>query len=454
MLRSPERTPDLSPASSSAELTPVHVRTSRRLQGLQPQHGLLPERSRMTNQPPPAATAASHVVVNQIRAPNHFHGSASEDADDWLDHFDRVANVNDWTHERKLRYVYFALEDSAKIWFENHEATLTSWEEFRRQFLNAFARADRKERAELAMESRIQGPNERVTAYVEDMNRLFRRADPSMTEAKKVRHLMRGVKEDIFAGLIRNPPTTVAEFHDEATTMEKALQQRARQYNRDAVISRELSAVTLGNDVGALRELIRAVIKEELQKMQTTAASVGQLSIAEMVRAEVRQAVHVPEQYEAPQQRPRPEMSYAEAVRRPPPSSAYSMVHPAQQLDVSFRPRSTPHMAEARTRKSDVWRTADYKPLCYHCGEAGHIYRMCPYRHVGLRGFAPNAPRPRPGERPPEIESFVANRRNGDQRWHEPRSSSPARYRSPSPSQAFSRGALRRRSPSPAAREN
>ncbi|XP_065299482.1 uncharacterized protein [Dermacentor albipictus] len=54
--------------------------------------------------------------------------------------------------------------------------------------------------------------------------------------------------------------------------MEKALQQRARQNNRDAVISRELSAVTLCNDVGALRELIRAVVKEELQKMQTTTA--------------------------------------------------------------------------------------------------------------------------------------------------------------------------------------
>ncbi|KAG0411591.1 hypothetical protein HPB47_011263 [Ixodes persulcatus] len=45
-------------------------------------------------------------------------------------------------------------------------------------------------------------------------------------------------------------------------------------------------------------------------------------------------------------------------------------------------------------RKTDVWRTADRRPLCYHCGEADHIYRSCPYRRLGLRGFHPNDPRP------------------------------------------------------------
>ncbi|KAL1441915.1 hypothetical protein MTO96_008183 [Rhipicephalus appendiculatus] len=85
--------------------------------------------------------------------------------------------------------------------------------------------------------------------------------------------------------------------------MARAIRQRARQYNRDVGNSSEVTSVTLGNDISALRELIRTVMKEELQKMQITAPPVGQLSIAEMVRAEVRQAVHVPQHYEVPQQR-------------------------------------------------------------------------------------------------------------------------------------------------------
>lgn len=321
------------------------------------------------------APAPAQLVVNQPKTPKTFHGAAFEDAYDWLEHFDRVAVINDWTQERKLRYVYCFLEDAAKTWFENHEATLTSWDEFRRQFLKAFARADRKETAERAIEARVQGPNERVTTYIEDMDRLFRRAEPSMTESKKVRHLMRGVKEEIFAGLIRNPPATLAEFHEEATAMERALQQRARQYNRDVVHPSEVTSVTLGNDISALRELIRAVIKEELQKMQVTASPVGQLSVAEMVRAELRQDVHAPQQYEAPQQRHCVEMSYAEAVRRPPSCSSPSVLHPnercAHQMEVGFSPRSPPFVAEARPRKSDIWRTPDRRPLCFHCREAG-----------------------------------------------------------------------------------
>ena len=55
-----------------------------------------------------------------------------------------------------------------------------------------------------------------------------------MPEEKKVRFLMRGVKQELFAGLIRNPPKTIQEFLSEATTFEKTLEMRTRQYNRRA----------------------------------------------------------------------------------------------------------------------------------------------------------------------------------------------------------------------------
>ncbi|KAH6948501.1 hypothetical protein HPB50_024938 [Hyalomma asiaticum] len=57
------RTPESTPVSSPGDITPVHVRTSRRLQGLQPEHGLLPTPSRTMNVDPQssaAAVAAAH----------------------------------------------------------------------------------------------------------------------------------------------------------------------------------------------------------------------------------------------------------------------------------------------------------------------------------------------------------------------------------------------------------
>ncbi|KAH8038600.1 hypothetical protein HPB51_002239 [Rhipicephalus microplus] len=58
------------------------------------------------------------------------------------------------------------------------------------------------------------------------------------------------------------------------------------------------------NDISPLRELLRAAIKEELQKMQVTASPVGQLSVVEMGRAELRQAVHALQQCEVPAEMP------------------------------------------------------------------------------------------------------------------------------------------------------
>ncbi|KAL1457282.1 hypothetical protein MTO96_043542, partial [Rhipicephalus appendiculatus] len=50
--------------------------------------------------------------------------------------------------------------------------------------------------------------------------------------------------------------------------IEKTLQQRARQYNRDVGVS-SVSAVstTLTSNIDLLREVVRAVVREELQKI-------------------------------------------------------------------------------------------------------------------------------------------------------------------------------------------
>ncbi|KAM7315025.1 hypothetical protein ISCGN_004808 [Ixodes scapularis] len=83
-------------------------------------------------------------------------------------------------------------------------------------------------------------------------------------------------------------------------------------------------------------------------------------------------------------------------------------------------------------RKIDVWRTADRPPLCYHCREADHVYRRCPYRRQGLRGFHPNDPRPRYGERPREIDEYLQGRQPPEPAFRrEFRSPSPRRPASP-----------------------
>lgn len=61
--------------------------------------------------------------------------------------------------------------------------------------------------------------------FVEDMCRLYRRADPMKPEEKKVS----GVKEQLFVGLVSDLLGTVSDLVWEANTMEFALQQRVQQ---------------------------------------------------------------------------------------------------------------------------------------------------------------------------------------------------------------------------------
>lgn len=468
MNRSPTNARELSPDQQRVdrvELTPVHQRASRRLRGDSPEFSPLhftprgtqtTDATAMTSQATP-----SQVVVNQPHKPPVFHGDSFEDVEDWLDLFERVANLNGWDEREKLRRVYFALEDFAKTWFENHESSFSTWEEFRRQVLSTYVRTDRKEKAEAALQTRNQLTNESVAMYIEDMTRLFKRADTNMSEDKKLRHLMRGVKQELFAVLVRNPPHTVAEFHSEATAIERTLEQRARQYNRDINCApAHVFSGSLRNDIEALRELIRSVIREELSKLQTPQTTAA-LSVVDVVRDELRQVIREPERAPQPIRRA---PTYSEVLRQPvvysnaevamatpyppaarnaprPPEPAPTYMPPARQVPSA-------RYGEQRPRKSDVWRDHERRPLCFHCGEAGHLYRFCPYRQAGLRGFPLYAPCPRNGERPAEIEEYLSTRQSPlPPRQHQPRSPSPMRYRSPSP--RTSPRLPGRRSPSP-----
>lgn len=434
------RTPPTSPGRTPKVETPVH-QSSRRLQGLPPECGPLPDHRptrsvSLSAMNPPVLTTP--VLLNHQRDPPHFHGLPHEDAEDWLEQFDRVAAFNAWNADSKLRHVYFALEDSARTWFENQEAGLRTWDTFKAEFLRMFTNTLRKEKAQLLLNSRIQHPNETVTAYAEEMKRLFRRADPTMSEEKKVRFLMQGVKEQLFAGLVRSPPTTVAEFISEASTIEKALDMRARQYQRTTV---SMNAASAGEAVQfsseSLRDTIRAIVREEVAKYLRIPPQPQVATVSDIIREEVQQAlgvpapvtVHAPVTGPAPVAAPEPvvatplpqTLSYAAVTSRYLPPSTASYEPRAPVAHVSSRP-------SVRRRRTDIWRTPDHQPLCYHCGEAGHLCRRCPYRELGLRGFSFDARRPLPGQQPREIAEYISRSNTGPSRLRSP---SPRRYSSP-----------------------
>ncbi|KAM7294783.1 uncharacterized protein ISCGN_024288 [Ixodes scapularis] len=152
-------------------------------------------------------------------------------------------------------------------------------------------------------------------------------------------------------------------------------------------------------------------------------------------RDEVQRALQpeTPVNEQAPEE---PRLTYAAMARRPPQASRQATVPPrrqppAPQYYQRREERQYVRPEKPAPRKTDVWRTDDGRPVCFHCGEADHVYRRCPYRQLGLRGFAPNDRRPRFGERPRDIEECL-------RRPPSPAPTAPRGSRSPSPRRSAS----------------
>ncbi|GFW32433.1 CCHC-type domain-containing protein [Trichonephila clavipes] len=105
-----------------------------------------------------------------------------------------------------------------------------------------------------------------------------------------------------------------------------------------------------------LVSLIRTIVREEVHRLvnqtQESLDSDPQ-SLEEIVQDEVERVL-APVSTKPTETRPRP--TYAAVTRK------YRA--PVQK----FPPE---------TRKTDVWRTADNRPVCFHCGRPGHVMRYC-----------------------------------------------------------------------------
>ncbi|KAH7968374.1 hypothetical protein HPB52_007986 [Rhipicephalus sanguineus] len=99
-------------------------------------------------------------------------------------------------------------------------------------------------------------------------------------------------------------------------------------YNRDlGIASVDAVPTVFGNSVEFLRELVRSVVREELQRQRLDHRAPAVSSLTDVVREEVRLAVRDPQpirepqhyaQPEAPPQRPQ-RVSYADALLQGPP---------------------------------------------------------------------------------------------------------------------------------------
>ncbi|KAG0427328.1 hypothetical protein HPB47_025610 [Ixodes persulcatus] len=212
---------------------------------------------------------------------------------------------------------------------------------------------------------------------------------------------------------------------DNARLRREQRQQAELQRGSIACLQAEVRSL---RDVLGIRDIIREVVREEIRKMLPALDRPSSISLAEVVREEVHRAFQpeVPINTTSPEE---PTLSYAAMARRPPQVNRQATAPPRRDPPTPQYPRRQGGQVQdvrperPSPRKTDVWRTADRRPLCYDCGEADHIYRGCSYRRPGLRGFRPNDPRPSVETRKKVAEGSILNspsgaRETSNGRWY------------------------------------
>ncbi|GBN63768.1 hypothetical protein AVEN_139494-1 [Araneus ventricosus] len=358
------------------------LRRNRRVQGHPPEFGLLLDSIKGPRKMPDSKETAPkllddtnsvpvsvpHVPILTYQLPRNpciFSGDDQQDANKWLEDFQRIATYNHWDDQMCMANVIFYLAGTARQWFNNNEGTFSNFTTFRNSLNNAFCRRDDiRRQAERLLLTRAQQIGETSESYIQNVLSLCQKANPSMSEDEKVAHLMKGIAEDLYQTLLFQDFITVDEFVKRCREIESLERRRITRTRFQRLPN--VSAVSAENDVGDIRSLIREIVREEfgkvLPEMQyyTNDEPESPPDIASMVRKEVMETLSP---LAAPRQR-----------------NSIPRRNTTSRRSVSVR--SPPIRREARNsavpmRKTDLWRVDSNVPLCYHCGRPGHVLRYC-----------------------------------------------------------------------------
>lgn len=332
---------------------------------------------------PPQSTGP--VPALRQRDPPSFSGTGNADILDWLDTYERVSRYNKWGDDTKLNNVVFYLTDLAKTWFLNHEQELVTWDAFSTRAQELFGRpAYRRADAELKLSQRIQAPDEPYTSYIEDVLTLCSRVDKDMAESEKIKHVLKGIREDGFQLLVTKAPTTVNDVVFLCRSLQDARYARIQPLSPPSTTLMGAMPVASSPpaDINGLRSIIRDIIREELVRAglaPMSAASGAQDPCCNFLQSLVREelAQSLPAPVTTPSARP----TYADVLKHSPlqqrtpapPLSPQEVIAPVAGFYGPQGPRETPTHRQTETR------------TCFYCGIRGHIARYCRRRRRDLQ---------------------------------------------------------------------
>ncbi|CAM4849639.1 unnamed protein product [Rotaria magnacalcarata] len=196
------------------------------------------------------------------------------------------------------------------------------------QFLHIYSSPASKQLGSNRLRTQQQRYDETVIEYYTDVVKLCKLVDPNMTTASKLDHLYHGLKPSLMKDVLREAPSTPAEF----------LEQARREENSDRLVT---TSINQPNDNNT-----QAIKKSSNSSSHRSTQS-------------------------------------AETIRHPNSSNMYSggystIGYSPRQVYNSFHHQSSPrYPAQTRQHSFNTLHYQSRPLLCYRCNKLGHFARDC-----------------------------------------------------------------------------
>ena len=172
-------------------------------------------------------------VSRPVAIPELFSGEGKARWDDWIDHFERIADVNEWDGAKKLKWLPARLTGrAATVYKRLPAATKEDLKQTIKALEERFEPASRKELYRAELQSRRKQKGEDWATYGEELTRLAEKAYPALPSEAQQRlalnqYLVQLENAQVAFGVKQRGPETVDRAVQLTLELESYLPARA-----------------------------------------------------------------------------------------------------------------------------------------------------------------------------------------------------------------------------------
>ena len=162
------------------------------------------------------------IIHDLIKNPKAFKRN-KDDVNKWIEEIEHLLDIARIPDDIRLNLISYSLRGDALEWFKTNHSVFTSWNVFVVELKRAFTSAFHDELAFKKLESYTQGENQQIHNFFNEVLKLCKEADVTMSETTKLKTLLNKTKPSIQFEVRKKKPTSTSEFLDYAREAEELL---------------------------------------------------------------------------------------------------------------------------------------------------------------------------------------------------------------------------------------